>query len=55
MERHCPSALTQAELIALAAEYRRMAAGATTNEAMQSLLRLAERCEKLARARGQKD
>ena len=46
-----PSELTVAELLARAAEYRRMAMNATTNEVMQSLFRLAERYERLARER----
>jgi len=51
-DRNSLSQLTSDELLARAREYRRMAAAATTNEAMQSLLRLAERYEKQAREKG---
>ena len=47
--------MSVAELLARAAQYRRMAASATTNEVMQSLLRLAERYERLAREKREAD
>ena len=46
------SARTVAELTKTAVELRRMAATATTEDVMNSLLRLAERYEALARQRG---
>jgi hypothetical protein len=46
------SARTVAELTKTAAELRRMAATATTQDVMNSLLRLAERYETVARQRG---
>jgi hypothetical protein len=45
-------ARTVAELKKTAAELRRMAATATTEDAISSLLRLAERYEAVARQRG---
>ncbi len=48
-ERRRPSQQTAAELLARAAEYRRMAETATAPDVRDALIRLAERFESLAK------